>query len=364
MGANFTSEQVKLMQKLGSESAYKLDTYSLSSVKSKFSHIKHLMEAVESNINDARLKHNANQLIDSLKNAFGKPLVNSYKRQIAYTLKQILPDSDVKPELYKESENQTSVGRPTSSQLTSNHLHFLRELLKKACQFVTNEDILTPATQVPFEAYDFIDVYDTLLCVIITSTTLLRFEAIMHMKMSHLDMILSEQPIPIPSKYSHTGKTSKLRLVVKNDFLLKLIEVIRKNRPRIVQILKELKNLGIRKLESKEDRLVKNFILLTSQANMRRKLRKIALTVKTDKPVHFQTLGYNHFRKLTTSILVEEGGLDVAQLMNSHSSSKTTLDHYTIQNTQALNVTFDSMQKQNNLQSDDTNLDVDEEMDL
>lgn len=369
MSALFTTEQLKLMQSLGSASGYKLDSYSLSSVKSKFTHVKHLLKAVDNNINDPRLLNNANALIDTLKDKHGKLLINSYKRQIAYTLKQILPQTDVQPEVYKYADKTTTDTTTTGSntttptlsahningyqnyntnQLTPAHLTFLRQMLIKACAFITNRETLyyTPTGQVPFDSYDFIDVYDTMLCIVLTSTTLLRISFLMQLKMSHLDAILAEQPIAIPAKWSHNGRTSKLHTIVKNDFLVKLIEIIRGNRPRIIAILSELLSLGVKHLTSKQERAEKNFILLSSQATMRRKLKRVSVTVQTDQqqqPVYWKTLGYNLFRKLTTSILVDQGGLDVAQLMNSHVSSKTTLDHYTIQNTKALNTTFNAL---------------------
>lgn len=61
---------------------------------------------------------------------------------------------------------------------------------------------------------------------------------------------------------------------------------------------------------------------------MRKKLKElVALSL-----VKYRGLGFNKFRKYITSILVEGGALSAAQMMNNHSSTGPTLNHYYVTN--------------------------------
>lgn len=262
-------------------------------------------------------------MLDRLVDRKGNLLKDGYKRQIANTIKRIYPDQATTVVAYNKSRQQPTQSRLADPQFLTTVTAIGNEAVK-----------VLRATSLNRAVVD-LGMYDACLAVVFSMTTSMRIHELAQLKMSHLGLIESGGPVGISSK---GGKGP--RFITKNESLTLLIDLIREQRP-LVRWAVESRPLPISAVQ--RDRFSRGLILISSPDYMRKKLKELAATVP-NSTTKIEPLGFNMFRKLITSVLVNSGGHYIAQSLNNHSSLNTTLTRYTVVANDAAEEAFRKLQ--------------------
>lgn len=276
------------------------------------------------------VKDNPNKIIDKMIDTKGKLLKNGYKAQIAMTLKAIHPNLKINIKNYKEkAKTETRVEDP----------EFIKKINTLADDCAKRINLVSE--------YAMIDLgeYESCLTVIISLATTMRLSEIIKMKMFNLKEILEQKMVSVSPK-GHDGT----RFIPINTILLYLVKSILINRDKVELFL----NNSRRKLDKKRKKKFKdNFVITSSASYLKKKIKELAALSLLYIPV----LGYKPFRKLTTTILISKGGLDVASAMNNHSNINTTEKYYNITSGAVLEKVYSSINdviNQNNASTNTT----------
>lgn len=279
---------------------------STSTLKSSMSHFK-ILEANGIVIDAKTFTNGSNKLIELLKNKKGEPLSDSYKQQIAFTIKRMFPVSDVNYKLFKQSKHNRKILNNVDAVKIKESIDYAANQIKLA---ITGQPI----------SLQLIEVSQVILLTICTS---LRISEILQLTFNHLELIAKKEAIPIQSKGS-----LKPRIIL-NTTLMNQVSYICKI---LGPIKLELAKNQIHKITYA--RLNGDFIIGSSISFLRQELKTIASFI------NYQNLGFNMYRKYITSILINGGGESIAQMLNNHADVNTTIQNYDIQSGEAIDDTF------------------------
>lgn len=302
----------KTLVELGASSSFDPDKLLPNTIQSSVSHI-NLLKRNGVPINHDALVRDTNKILNSLKMRNGKPVKDSYKLQIGRTVKRMFPDADVDLKRYNKSRSMgpTRISSPD----------FMRNMQK----------IINIASQMVQAAYTDIEdigIYNTALVVLLSLSTSLRISELLQLRMSDLHSIETRRPLNIKTK----GRRGA-RVLMANDLLLAMVNAIRMQRSNVEECMR--RRVADNHSVSMIDRLTNEFIIICSESYMRRRLKELAAPVIDPRTLKSNILGFNTFRRVTTTLLVDNGEHSIAQAINNHSNMNTTLRHYNVQTTQA-----------------------------
>lgn len=308
---------------LGENSSFDPTKLSTSTLKSIISHI-NTLKRNNISIDEQTLTINTVQLLDRLLDLKGKPLSDSYKRQIGMTIKRLYPKADISLKPYNKSHNDSRRNKSRTRISSDSFIESVRKVRDATISILQTVDIQ--------RRIEDLGQYDACLAALLTLCTSLRIEEVRHLKMFHIDKIRNNQTIGIKSKQSYAS-----RVIAINDLLEATFSTIERQR----QYVKD--NIAIKKYDHasryQEYRLESDYIIMSTADYMRKKLHEIAASVG----VNIETFGFTVFRKLTTTVLIEGGGFLTAQTMNNHSTLNTTLEHYNMQTSKSVQKTYDDL---------------------
>lgn len=295
------------------------DQVSDKTIRSRLTHLNLFRENGIENYR-AYFETDANQKIDNLVTIRSKkPLSETYKLQIANTIRKFIVNSDVEPKIYKR--NVKYKDKPIESK----EIDQVMDVLLNAVYAITH-----------IETYNFStpSLYETCILILLIACTTARIGSVRKLTFDHLNMILNNQ-----MSVSIKNKTQLEKIdFVQNKILTPLIKLIISQRPIYLKMVgKSLKNDNDVKIFNSTKRLVFLYSETTQMLNFRK---------------FCQSLGYNYhgttvFRKLTTNLLVSSGGDDIAQKLNRHKSKNTTLNYYTATNSKELDKVFQKLRPPN-----------------
>lgn len=315
MARNETYAQI--LVELGAISTFDPKRLSYSTLQSVASHIR-LLKRNHIVLTQQNFQHNTNRIINSLVDSHNKPLSTMYKRQIAITIKRLFPASTINFNEYStagsQRKNQTRLATPA----------FFDSIRK----IVDHSSLIVKETYNKQKIED-IGLYDASLAVLLTICTSLRINELLQLKLSHIPIILSDEPIMINSKGG-----SQTRNIAKNEILVSLFKTIQNQRHLVDSYVDNRIFDKVHEVQS--GRLRNGFIIMSSADYMRKKLHELASSMQ----ITHQPLGFNSFRKFIVTMLIDGGGHQVAQSMNNHQSINTTLDNYNVVGPQLAEKTF------------------------
>lgn len=305
------------MLELGAHSTFDPTKLSASTLKSVASHIRTLRRN-NVPINEESLAHNTIDVLDSLVDKHGEKLSTLYKRQIGMTIKRMYPN--IKINLMPYNKKHVKTPRINSEEFVveiKSMVERASEIIKQAYSNASIDDL---------------GMYDACLSILITSSTSLRINEILQLKMSHIPLITSNEPVSIKSKGN-----KNVRVIAPNELLLSVFNAIEMQRPKVKANLIYKKTDYASKHQM--ERFQGNFIIISSEDYMRKKLHELSATISIQKRI----LGFNVFRKFITTVLIDGGGHLIAQSLNNHSTVNTTLDHYNVVGPQSVQKTYDNL---------------------
>lgn len=301
------SRYVEALRELGSTSTLDVNDYSPQTQQSMNSHVK-LFQLNNVQLSEEHLSSiNIRTVLDGLKNTKGRPLSEGYKRQVGITLQRMYPNIKFKMGKFKRHQKR-------SKATDINFMSKMEKLVEQAAIMMNLSKDLLSITR-----------YDLSVVILLTTCANLRINEILQLKMEHIDKIRKGLPINIQTK----GRVTEPRVVTRSDLLTLVLNNIEARRSEIEHKLETA--LPSAWIMRQRVLFKSNFIILSSLSNLRKNLIEFGAT----NGVEMDTYGFNMFRKYTTSILVNEGGHKVAQMLNNHSSVNTTLNHYAIMGEEA-----------------------------
>lgn len=290
---------------LGKIASFDRARLSPSTVQCMLSHVR-LLQRNNVPLTRAQLIGKTVPTINSLRDRHGKPLTKNYKRQVLMTIKRLFPNDNVRTNAFGGIRV-----KPTSRLMSDDFIGKVKKIIERAA--------LVIGRAYDEESIDNLGMYDTCLAILITCCTSLRIHEILGLKMAQIDQIRNNVPIAVKSKAE-----TNLRNVAPNDLLLSVFRAVEEQRPKVLRYLQN--TFDSRSSRSETSRYEAQYIVLTSQDYMRKKMRELAASLFLPR----ETLGFNVFRSFIVSLLVDKGGYELAQSMNNHSSLNTTLDHYNV----------------------------------
>lgn len=309
------------MVELGASSTFNPSELSNATLKCVASHIKTLKR---NNIplTEEALTHNTIHMLDRLIDTKGRPLNHNYKRQIGMTIKRMFRNNIINLSAYNKLRSGT--GKSKTRLASAEFVGIVKRLTTKA-------SLIIKETYAADKIND-LALYDACLTALITTSTSLRIEEVLQLKLAHIQKIINKEPIGIKSKAYRN-----VRSVAPNDLLLSVFAAIKAQRSKVNE------NIAMKRVDKaskyQRARFDAGYLIITSANYMRKKLHELAASVS----INYKILGFNIFRKFITSVLVEGGGHFVAQTMNNHSSLNTTLDHYNVIGAQSVQKTYDNL---------------------
>lgn len=280
----------------------------------------------------------ANSILDNMKDKKGKFLKNGYKAQLAITLKHIFPTLDVDIKRYKiKSKQERRLEDPG----------FIDKLLKLAEYAAKKVDVITRTKIVDLGQYE------TCITILLIVSTAMRINDILQLRLINLDEILKNTLVSITIKGG-----VKTRFIPKNEILTSIINHINKNREKVENFLKySLSNKDVKRV----DRINNHFVITSSESLLFQKLKQESALNTIKIPI----LGFNSFRKLTTTILIKNGGLGIASALNNHSDINTTEEYYNIASSDAVGRVFSKLNEaieNHNKNENEQEMEVDEQI--
>lgn len=304
---------------LGILSTFDRSKLSKSTCKSIGSHLKTLIRN-KVPIDEEHLAYNTVAMLNRLVDTKGKKLTDAYKRQIGMTIKRLFPNVHINLTRFNKTRNNKTNNRMSDPQFA--------QLIKKLIEYAA-----TILNRMDHDAIiDDIGLYDTCVAILIITSTCLRLHETSQLTLGDIVKIQNHEAVYIKSKGD-----SNARIIAENEVLAKVLKLVQKQRNKIEDAVLIKKSDYATQHQLK--RLAEQFIIISSEDYMRKKLRTLSATVYHGK----QTLGFNMFRKYTTSLLIDGGGHLVAQSLNNHSSVNTTLDHYNVVGPQTVQDTYNDI---------------------
>lgn len=308
---------------LGSNSSFDSSKLSTSTITGVISHIKTLKRN-NITLDEQTLTINTEYMLDRLIDKKGNLLNDNYKRQIGMTIKRIYPNADIPLNQYKKAHNESRLGKNKTRASSDEFMNAVRILRDATLNIIS--DVYS------HERVDDLGQYDSCIATLLTLCTSLRIEEVRHLKLSHIQKIRENQPIGIKSKQSYAT-----RVISNNNLLESTFNAILKQRNYIIKTVQVKK--ADYATQYQQNRITSDYIIISTADYMRKKLHEIAAA----SGAKFESLGFNVFRKLTTSVLIEGGGFLVAQTMNNHRSLNTTLEHYNMKTSKSVQQTYDAL---------------------
>lgn len=277
-------------------------------------------------------KDNPNKILDSMKDTKNKPLKNGYKAQIATTLRDEHPNLDINIKKYKiKSKKETRIEDP---------------------EFVTKVKTLAEDCSKRIELVNSVGLidlgeYETCLVALISLLTTMRTSEILQLKYENLKEILDQKMASIIIKGGNES-----RFIPLNEILTNLIHIIFKNKNNVKSFLENSNN---KMNETRCDRFKIDYIITSSESYLKKKIKELAALSSLFIPI----LGFKPFRKLTSTILINNGGLNIASALNNHSDISTTQEYYNIASNNVVGDVYsyldkiingDALQKTNDLE--------------
>lgn len=291
------SEGIQIVLKSGEIKLLHASKLSASTVRSVLSHIRTL-ERNGIQINRDSLVTSTVETLNKLKDKNNKSLTSQYKRQIGMTIKRLFPGENINLKPFAKERGNVKSTRLSSSVFVG----YLKKIIERASFIIglVNKK----------EYIHDLGLYDTCIAILITSSADLPLHDILDLKIKHIDNIKNNQSIDIKTK-----GYKNLRYIAPNDLLLEVFNSI------IAQRDKVKKNVDMRIFESSDKhqkkRIDDNFIIVSSEDYMRKKLHELAASLLIPKGV----LGFKAFRSYHTIILAEGVGRLIAQSMNNNGSN-------------------------------------------
>lgn len=305
--------------RLGSVDATKL---SPSTISCMLSHIR-LLERNDIIISRNTLVGDTKKILDSLTDSRGQRLSLQYKRQILMTIKRMYPSDNIDTGMYRDSR----IARNKTRLSDNNFVEKIKNIVDRA-SYIVGEVYKN-------KGIDDLSMYDTCLCVLITCMTSLRIHEIRELKMSHINHLRQGIPLSI-----HTKGRSSLRTVTYSENLEMVLNAIELQRAYVeININDRVSDAKYTQIQ--RERLLQDYIIITSDDFMRKKLREIAASLS----LFVETLGFNVFRKYIVTVLVDKGGHEIAQSLNNHASVNTTLEHYNVMSSKAAEKTYNAVNR-------------------
>lgn len=302
---------------------YQSDHISTSTIQCRKSHLNLFKK---NNITDhiSYFENRANEKIDNLRTIRdNKLLSDSYKVQIANTIKTLNENSDVDPKQYKRKI-------PSNEKIIIE----LNEKITKMSEHLANQIVNFKLYTNVSPAY-----YETCILLLFILSTSLRYDTITSLKMDHLDLILTNSLLTLRNK----TQLDKIR-IVPNKILVPLIKIIKSHRNYFINLVRR----SIRKQDDvKVEKFNNKYLFLYSRTTHLKTIKTISQSEVFKDIKNLERITSTNYRKTTTSILVSAGGEKIAQSLNHHKTLKTTLDYYASTNLNEIDKTFDSLKEPN-----------------
>lgn len=332
-------ELVKLYASLGNNAVKHVTDYERSTIKITLSNIR-LLQANNYDIDNEELKNNTFEVLNKLRDRKGDLLKPNYKRQIYETLRRIYGDTlnIASGTKFGKRTNERGVFVRNFSQKFRNYLldilrHFA-DLLTEFCKD-TEKAIKNPSN---FDSFDIV-AYEVCITSFLSLVSCIHFEGLHKIKMADINRISIGEPIIVDVK-----RRNKRRFVKNFDLTQQLVTCIMLMRPRVEAILAYrhgLQHSSAARIQ--KNRIYDKYVLIYGATSLYDGLKKLAADVKFDvsefseaERKYFtpagavKSLGFNIFRKLMTTTLVEGGHHELAKRMNCHTNNITTLRDYTM----------------------------------
>jgi integrase len=269
-------------------------------------------------------------VLNGLRDRHGRLLNDSYKRQIGITLKRLFPSQMPTIREYNQSRAQ----KPTVRDVDPNFLIAVRKMGEYAAKYLS---VVSRMGKV-----EDLAMYDSCLAAVLTMLTSMRIAELHQLTLEHLTLIEQGQRIGIHSKASDAPRAVPL-----TEALTLVIDLIRKQRPLVETAAKELPS-NPQTGEYRVISLSRRMVFTSTIGTMRKKLVAVmsqaSVANNTDLSTAIKTVGFNPFRNLLVSTLVDGGGHFIAKALNNHSSLNTTIGNYNIITPQAADDAFRSLQ--------------------
>lgn len=324
---------------LGKESSRAFNEYTDSTKRSMISHLKLLNKYNNVAITREALLSNPAELLKNLVDRRGDKLNPNYQRQIAMTIKRLFPEDNIDLRKFINKTNATT----SSSSHDDGTKRFSNDgFISQAKKIVEHsmEQLKEIEKNWPFELD--VGMFDTYLAILLTVSTSMRINELRQLRIEpHFQQIRDNRDIAIATK----GRGTSLRHISLNSLLLTCTTYIERTRARVEKTINDKMRLRLtakRVSQSHRARVDKKYVLISSEDYMRKKLHAIAAMLNLTI-INSQSFGFNVFRKLITTILVDHNQLSIAKNINAHSSLDTTLKHYNIVGSNAVNRTYDKM---------------------
>lgn len=370
-----TEDAVLLAHKLfevGDQSVTKLESYTPSTIRVTLSNIR-LLEHNGYKLSDEVLRNDTLNVLNRLHDTRRIPLKNEYKRQIYNTLRRIFGDTlnvNSGAVFGKRSKERDVYVRNFSHKFRDYITRVLRHCGELLTEFCTRTE---GALSNP-EGYDDFDVvaYEVCIAAYLSLVTCFHMAGLLKLKMEDIRRIERGESIIVKAK-----RKNKRRFVKTFDLTLQIVRVIILMRPRVEAILDarfRTNSRNIVGMANQQARITEKYVLIFGATTLYDGLRRISSDVPVDTSDFadserrfftasgaLKSLGYNIFRKLMTTNLVESGYRDLAKRINLHNDAITTLRDYTMSDTK---YALENLINQNLTTAGEDNDDSDDEDDV
>jgi len=307
----FSRHELDALTTGGKRSTFDSRKLRSSTIKSLNSHISLLAQnGIDiNNLQSTLTGRNINELLDSMRlQRSGAKLSPGYKLQLGNSIMKLVNNqATYNPKVYR-AQRQRPAAHTASPELYG-HLEQLMEFSARQIR----ETLYNPVI-------DDLTAYDTSMVVLLTAGMPLHLEELQQLKMSDVIDILEKKKIYIRSKNSRIDE----RTILPHTYLKTLLFTQLFNRKKAMIAAK--RNDNVNAIEYKATRLRERYMLLTSNSQLLRTLKQHASIIG----LRIDHLGFNKFRKLTISMLVENGASEIARFVNMHSTLRTTVHNYYI----------------------------------
>lgn len=313
-----------VLLEIGTASTFDRTKVSKTTMKSVLSHIR-LLKRNNVPIDEEHLTYDTIKMLNRLVDTRGKKLSDLYKRQIGMTIKRLFPHIRDRIDLSKlNGARNDKDGHTSTRAMDPDFMNLVQKLIDYAAMILNRMNSES-------EVKD-LGLYDTCLAILIISCTCLRLHEACQLTVPDIKKIRNREAVYIRSKGG-----SNVRIIAENATLRKVFDLVKKQRGKVENAI-AVKNLD-HATRHQVMRYNKGYIIISSEDYMRKKLRTLMATIYPER----QVMGFNVFRKYTTSILVDGGGHYVAQALNNHSTVNTTLDHYNVVGPQTVQNTYNDI---------------------
>lgn len=317
MNVTLKKNNLEAWLELGKQSSYDVSKLQSSTISSMLSHI-NLLHHNGYTLDSPDFLKDADKVIESLKTMKNEKLKPGYKIQIAATIHRLFPNAKINKKKYK-----IQAVRKARAQ-SVNFMEKISQLINEASQYINNKYTTTITD---------LGEYECCLVILLTTCTSLRIHELLQLKMSDIALIEQQEAVNIKSK-----SRSNNRIIALNTPLKLVFAAIKHQRPKVLDIL----NTSVHGGEMKRQRQVSDYIIVSSVSEIRTKLKRFAAM----HHLSIETLGFNSFRSYISTVLIQNGGHQIAQSLNNHTSVDTTVSYYNIPMPTELNKTYERINNQ------------------